>query len=92
MTDSAVCGDHKQTTRTIYQNLHRIVGQVLFGYFYRMLVKLAVPEEYYVSYPALLLLFVPLGTAFGTYMISNIGRMRSSLYCCDFAVSALLCM
>ena len=43
-----------------------------------MLVKLAVPEEYYVSYPSLLLLFVPLGTAFGTYMVSNVGRMRSS--------------
>lgn len=62
----------------IYQNLHRIVGQVLFGYFYRMLVKVAVPEEYYVSSPLLLLLVVPLGTAFGTYMVSNVGRMRSA--------------
>jgi len=59
----------------IYPNLHRIIGQVWFGYFYRMLVRCAVPEEY--SYPALLLILAPIGTAFGTYMVSNVGRMRS---------------
>lgn len=59
----------------IYPNLHRIIGQVWFGYFYRMLVRCAVPEEY--SYPTLLLIIAPIGTAFGTYMVSNVGRMRS---------------
>lgn len=60
----------------ICQNLHRIIGQVLFGMFYRSVVFFAIPEEYYAT-TYVVLLFVPLGTAFGTYMVSNCGRIKS---------------
>ena len=59
----------------IWYNLHRIVGQILFGYFYRELFWFAIPEEN--ASPALYFLLVPIGTAFGTYMVSNAGRIKS---------------
>lgn len=71
--------------QTAYMNLHRsppicsnvrrILAQVLFGYFYRGLVYSAIPED--LSSPALICLLAPLGTAFGTYMVSNVGGIRS---------------
>lgn len=60
----------------ICSNVRRIVAQVLFGYFYRGLVYSAIPEEIY-SPQLAVVLFAPLGTAFGTYMVSNVGRIRS---------------
>ena len=60
----------------IFRNWHRLVAQVLFGAFYRGLIYCAIPWESSVtSYAALIL--VPLGTAFGTYMVSNVGRQKS---------------
>lgn len=62
----------------VYKNFHRIFGQIMFAMFYRMLVYMAIPEEY-LELKLLLALVLPLGTAFGTYMVSNIGRLKSSL-------------
>ena len=62
----------------IFKNIHRIVGQVMFGMFYRTLIYMAIPEEY-LELKLLLVLVLPLGTAFGAYMVSNVGRMKSSL-------------
>ena len=61
-----------------YKNTHRIIGQVMFGLFYRTLIYMAIPEEY-VELKLLLLILLPLGTTFGTYMVSNVGRIKSSL-------------
>ena len=61
----------------ICHNLHRIVGQLMFGWFYRAVVYNAIPEEYYSS-SFILTLLLPLGSAFGTYMVSNCGRIKSS--------------
>lgn len=50
----------------------RFSGQMLVGYFYGILVRLAIPEEAK-WLPALL---VPLGVAVGVYLVGNIGRER----------------
>ena len=56
-------------------NLHRIVSQVMFGVFYRGLIYCAIPwDSSVMNYAALIL---PLGTAFGTYMVSNVGLQNS---------------
>lgn len=60
---------------SICANLSRVVGQVAFGWFYRLLVLWAVPEEY-ADNSAVVLLVAPLGSAFGTYMVSNAGVVR----------------
>ena len=60
----------------VLNNLHRIAGQVFFGAFYRCLINYAIPWEYYIMNYASLIL--PLGTAFGTYMVSNVGHQKSS--------------
>lgn len=60
----------------IMKNLHRIIGQVMFGYFYRLVVLGAIPEEYG-DMKLLMLGLGPLGAAFGTYMVSNVGRFKS---------------
>lgn len=60
----------------IYPNLHRIIGGVMIGYFYRFLVINAIPEEFAV--PALVFALGPIGTAFGVYMVSNVGRLSTS--------------
>ena len=62
----------------IFSNWHRLMGQVMFGVFYRGLVYSAIPWESAVMNYAFLLL--PLGTAFGTYMVSNVGRQKSSFF------------
>ena len=59
----------------IFSNWHRLLGQILFGIFYRGLIHCAIPWESSVMSCAALI--VPLGTAFGTYMVSNVGRQKS---------------
>ncbi|CAI8002646.1 DnaJ homolog subfamily C member 22 [Geodia barretti] len=62
----------------VFSNWHRLVGQVLFGAFYRGLIHCAIPwESSVIDFAALI---VPLGTAFGTYMVSNVGRQKSPFY------------
>ena len=59
----------------ISHNYHRIVSQVMFGIFYRGLIYCAIPwDSPVMDYAAIIL---PLGTAFGTYMVSNAGRQQS---------------
>ena len=50
----------------------RFAGQMLVGYFYGILVRLAIPEEAK-WLPSLL---VPLGVAVGVYLVGNVGRER----------------
>ena len=66
------------TPRT-YKNIHLIVGQMMFAMFYRTIVQIAIPEEY-LDMKWLIILVLPLGTAFGTYMVSNVGKVRSRPY------------
>ncbi len=68
----------RQTKRpSVWRNIYRVVGQVMFGYFYRSLVSSSLPEEYSEG-KVIQVLLLPLGTAFGTYMVSNIGSIKSS--------------
>ena len=60
---------------SIWNNRLRVIGQVLFGMFYRGLLFSALPEEY-AGNSYVVLLLVPLGSAFGTYMVSNVGTIR----------------
>ena len=69
---------HHSKGPRIFSNLHRLVGQVLFGVFYRGLIHSAIPWESSVIDWAPLI--IPLGTAFGTYMVSNVGRQKSPFY------------
>ena len=62
---------------SLWKYVHRIVGQVMFGYMYRALIRMAVPEEFQ-EIRWLTTLLVPVGSAVGTYMVSNIGRIKSS--------------
>lgn len=62
----------------IFPNWHRIVAQIIFGQFYRSLVFSAIPWESDVMSFATVI--IPLGTAFGTYMVSNVGRQKSPFY------------
>jgi len=63
---------------SVWSNIHRVIGQVAFGLFYRTLVYYSLPEEYsQVDY--IVVLLVPLGTAFGAYMASNSGIIKSRL-------------
>ena len=48
----------------------------MFGVFYRTLIYSALPGESSIMDYAVLV--VPLGSAFGTYMVSNVGRQKSS--------------
>ena len=50
----------------------RFAGQMLVGYFYGILVRLAIPENSKWLPP----LLVPLGVATGIYLVGNIGRER----------------
>ena len=61
---------------SIFSNFPRLVGQIVFGVFYRWLLHCAIPEESAVV--ELAALIIPLGTAFGTYMVSNVGNQKSS--------------
>ena len=63
---------------SICSNLPRIIGQIAFGYFFRTLVQLAIPKDLSLVGPHVpLWLIVPLGAAFGTWMVSNVGRIKS---------------
>ena len=62
----------------VSDNYHRIVSQVMFGIFYRRLIYCAIPwDSPVMNYAAIIL---PLGTAFGTYMVSNVGQQKSSFW------------
>lgn len=61
---------------SIWANIHRVVAQVGFGWFYRGLIIYALPEEYAAN-PYVMFLVAPLGTAFGTYMISNVSTIKT---------------
>ena len=54
-------------------NVSRFAGQMLVGFFYGILVRLAIPEELSKWAPSL---FVPFGVAVGVYMVGNVGRER----------------
>lgn len=74
--------DHSSKTHrgkpAICSNLSRIVGQIAFGYFFRTLVESAIPKDLSLVGPQVPpWLIVPLGAAFGTWMVSNVGRIRS---------------
>lgn len=63
----------------LWSNLHRLVGQVLFGLFYRWLIILAIPETLPdTTLRITVMLLAPLGSAFGTYMVSNAGHIHCS--------------
>ena len=62
----------------LWSKLHRLVGFVLFGLFYRMLVINAIPNDIQ-YYRYFLVLLGPIGVAFGTYMVSNVGHIRCPL-------------
>lgn len=62
----------------ICSNLSRIIGQIAFGYFFRTLVQSAIPNDFSSLVPQVYpFLIVPLGTTFGTWMVSNVGRIKS---------------
>ncbi|CAI8026914.1 hypothetical protein GBAR_LOCUS15417, partial [Geodia barretti] len=61
----------------VLSNWHRLLGQVLFGALYRGLIYYAIPWDSSIMSCAVLI--IPLGTAFGTYMVSNVGRQRSHI-------------
>lgn len=71
----------KRRRPSVWTNLFRVMGQVAFGWFYRGLILYALPEEYGEN-SYLVLLLAPLGSAFGTYMTSNIGIIK-----CDWRYS-----
>eukprot|EP00493_Phyllostaurus_siculus_P000740 UN00745 len=54
-------------------NVTRFAGEMMVGYFYGILVRLAIPEEAPKSAVALL---VPFGIAVGVHLVGNIGRER----------------
>ncbi len=61
---------------SLWKYVHRIVGQLVFGYFYRSLIRMAIPEEFQ-ELQWLTTVLIPLGSAVGTYTVSNIGPMKS---------------
>lgn len=61
---------------SIWGNRSRVVAGVLFGVLYRSLVTSSLPEEYAANSYVVTLL-APLGSAFGTYMASNVGSIKS---------------
>ncbi|XP_065051956.1 dnaJ homolog subfamily C member 22-like [Rhopilema esculentum] len=56
-------------------NVTRFAGQMTVGYFYGILVRLAIPEEAPKSIVALL---VSLGIAVGVHLVGNVGREKGS--------------
>ena len=62
----------------VFRNWHLLVAQVLFGVFYRGLVYCAIPWDSSVMEFAVFL--IPIGTAFGTYMVINVGRQKSPFH------------
>ena len=68
---------YSKTGPRVFENWHLLVGQVLFGIFYRGLILGAIPWDSIVMYNIIFPLIIPLGTAFGTYMVSNLGLQKS---------------
>ncbi|EDO43846.1 predicted protein [Nematostella vectensis] len=62
----------------------RFAGQMLVGYFYGILTRLAIPESAPKWTPAL---WVPLAVASGIYLVGNIGRERG-----DFKYALIGCL
>lgn len=61
---------------SIWGNFSRVFVQVVLGFFYRQVILWALPEEYAAN-GIIVLVLAPLGSAFGSYMVSNIGTIRS---------------
>ena len=61
---------------SIWANITRVIAGVFFGLFYRALVLSSLPEEYATN-GYLVFLLLPLGTTFGTHMVSNVGSIKS---------------
>ena len=62
---------------SFWSELHRVVGFVLFGHFYRMVFVNGVPNEL-PGYTYVYFAVAPLGTAFGCYLVSNAGHIVCS--------------
>lgn len=54
-------------------NASRFAGQLLVGYFYGFLVRIAIPEEYPLWTTGVV---VPFGIAVGVYLVGNVGREK----------------
>ena len=61
----------------IFSEMHRMVAILIFSLFYRMIVVNAVPTSL-PSYNLIVLYVAPVGTAFGAYMVSNVGHISLS--------------
>ena len=61
----------------ITANLHRVVGILMFSSLYSTIIENAIPVDEMSEnvYFWVKLLLTPLGTAFGAYMVSNVGRI-----------------
>jgi DnaJ family protein C protein 22 len=66
----------KRRRPSIWGNRSRVLAGVMFGLFYRFLVLSSLPEEYATN-SVIVMLLAPLGTAFGTYLVGNVGAIRS---------------
>ena len=70
----------RQGSPRLWSNVHRLIGQVMFGLFFRWLVMSAVPETLPDIYRNVTIMIVaPIGSAFGCYMVSNVGHI-----CCSY--------
>lgn len=61
---------------SIWVNRSRILAGVFFGMLHRGLIMSSLPEEYAAN-SYVVTLFAPLGTAFGAYMVGNVGAIKS---------------
>ena len=66
----------KRKRPLIWANRSRVIAGVFFGMLYRALVLFSLPEEYAAN-SYIVMFLAPLGTAFGTYMVSNVGAVKS---------------
>ncbi len=64
-------------------NVTRFAGQMLVGYFYGFLVRIAIPEDYPIWTTGLV---VPFGVAVGVYLVGNVGRETG-----DFKIPLFVC-
>ena len=64
-------------------NISRFVGQMLVGYFYGILIRMAIPEHGPTWTSGLV---VPFGVAVGVYLVGNVGRETG-----DFKLPLIVC-
>ena len=64
-------------------NVSRFVGQMLVGYFYGFLIRIAIPEHYPTWATGVV---VPFGVAVGVYLVGNVGRETG-----DFKIPLFVC-